>query len=250
MTVGFSNLVTLSAIRRLDTSYDQLRRVTNQLVTGTRTSNSPALALSSRVDADIAAINQQITNTTNEISMYQTAESAIDSAIENLRRMRELADQVFSGTYNNKQVRNMNEEYQQLAEQLTDTLENTKFNGISLLSGDDALVSLDLSAVMDIDLTDLTDDALSDLSTAITDASLERVSLGTHMNRLDTTISALQVQREGLQAFQYRVTTTDAAMAAVSALQAMMQAMMNVAVAAQANIPADWAQHLMYGTLQ
>lgn len=250
MTVGFSNLVTLSAIRRLDTSYDQLRRVTNQLVTGTRTSNSPALALSSRVDADIAAINQQITNTTNEISMYQTAESAIDSAIENLRRMRELADQAFSGTYNNKQVRNMNKEYQQLAEQITDTLENTKFNGISLLSGDDALVSLDLSAVMDIDLTDLTDDALSDLSTAITDASLERVSLGTHMNRLDTTVSALQVQREGLQAFQYRVTTTDAAMAAVSALQAMMQAMMNVAVAAQANIPADWAQHLMYGTPQ
>ena len=250
MTVGFSNLVTLSAIRRLDTSYDQLRRVTNQLVTGTRTSNSPALALSSRVDADIAAINQQITNTTNEISMYQTAESAIGSAIEDLRRMRELADQVFSGTYNNKQVRNMNKEYQQLAEQITDTLENTKFNGISLLSGDDALVSLNLSAVMDIDLTDLTDDALSDLSTAITDASLERVSLGTHMNRLDTTISALQVQRESLQAFEYRVATTDAAMAAVSALQAMMQAMMNVAVAAQATIPAAWAQPLMYGTLQ
>jgi len=139
----------------------------------------------------------------------------------------------------------MNEEYQQLAEQIAATLENTEFNGISLLSGDDALVSLDLSAVMDIDLTDLSDDALSDISTAITDTSLEQVSLGTHMNRLDTTVSALQAQAEGLQAFQSRVNSTDMALAIVAALQARMQAMMSVAVAAQANIPADWVQELL-----
>ena len=245
MTVGFDNLVTLSAIRRLSASYDQLRRATNQLVTSTLTTNTPAVALSTRVDADIAAINQQISNTGIEISMYQTAESAVGSITDNLRRMRQLADQAFSGIYNKHQVRIMNEEYQQLAEQIAATLGNTEFNGISLLSGDDALVSLDLSAVMDIDLTDLSDDALSDISTAITDTSLEQVSLGTHMNRLDTTVSALQVQAEGLQAFQSRVNSTDMALAIVAALQARMQAMMSVAVAAQANIPADWVQELL-----
>ena len=250
MTVGFSNLVTVSAIRRLNTSYDQLRRVTNQLVSGRQTSNSPAVALSARVDADIAAINQQISDTGNEISMYQTAESAVGSITEGLRHMRELADRAFSGIYNDGQVRKMDKEYQQLAEQITDTLENTEFNGISLLTGDDALVSLDLSAVMDIDLTDLSDDALSDLSTAITDASLERVSLGSHMNRLDTTVSALQVQVEGVRAFQFRVSSTDAALAVVSALQARMQAITDVAVAVQGNISADWVQYLVYSGSQ
>ena len=246
MTVGFGNLVTLSALRHLSASYDRLRRVTNQLVTSALTTNTPAVALSTRVDADVAAINQQISNTGIEISMYQTAEGAVGSITDGLRRMRQLADQAFSGIYNKHQVRIMNEEYQQLAEQIAATLGNTEFNGISLLSGDDALVSLDLSAVMDIDLTDLSDDALSDISTAITDASLGQVSLGTHMNRLDTTVSALQAQAESLQAFQSRVNSTDMALAIVAALQARMQAMMSVAVAAQANIPADWVQDLLY----
>jgi len=250
MTVGFDNLVTVSAIRRLSASYDQFRRATNQLVTGRQTSNSPSVALSARVDADIAAINQQISNTGNEISMYQTAESAVGSITDGLLHMRQLADQAFSGIYNPAQVRIMNEEYQQLAEQIAATLGNTEFNGISLLSGDDALVSLDLSAVMDIDLTDLSGDALSDLSTAITDTSLEQVSLGARMNRLDTTVSALQVQAEGLHAFQFRISATDAALAVVSALQARMQALTSVAVAVQANIPADWVQNLVYSGQQ
>jgi flagellin len=245
VTVGFDNLVTVSALQHLSASFDRLRRVTNQLVTSTLTTNTPAVALSTRVDADIAAINQQISNTGIEISMYQTAESAVGGITECLRRMRQLGDQAFSGIYNAKQVRTMNEEYQQLAEQITATLGNTEFNGISLLSGDDALVSLDLSAVMDVDLTDLSDDALSDISTAITDTSLEQVSLGAHMNRLDTTISALQAQAEGLQAFQSRVNSTDTALAIVAALQVRMQAMMSVAVAAQANIPVDWVQDLL-----
>ena len=68
MTVGFDNLVTLSALQHLSDSFDQLRRVTNDLVTSTLTTNTPAVALSTRVDADIAAINQQISNTGIEIS--------------------------------------------------------------------------------------------------------------------------------------------------------------------------------------
>ena len=246
MTVGFDNLVTLSALQHISDSFDRLRRVTNELVTSTLTTNTPAVALSVRVDADIAAINQQISDTGIEISMYQTAESAMGSVIESLRRMRELGDQAFSGIYNEHQVRTMNEECQQLAEQVAATMASTEFNGMSLLSGDDALVSLDLSAVMDIDLTDLSDDALSDISAAITDASLAQVSLGTHMNRLDTTISALQAQAESLQVFRSRVDSTDTALAIVAALQVRMQAMMSVAVAAQADIPADWAQDLLY----
>ena len=67
--------------------------------------------------------------------MIQTADGALQVIDEKLIRMKELAEQAATGTYNSDQRLIIDSEYQAMASEITRIANATDFNGIYLLNG-------------------------------------------------------------------------------------------------------------------
>ena len=85
--------------------------------------------------SDIAALNQGVRNANDAISLIQTADGALGIIDEKLVRMKELAEQAATGTYDSTQRLMIESEYQQMASEITRIANATDFNGIKLLDG-------------------------------------------------------------------------------------------------------------------
>ena len=85
--------------------------------------------------ADIASINQGVRNANDAISMIQTADGALQIVDEKLIRMKELAEQAATGTYNSDQRLIIDSEFAAMASEITRIATATDFNGIYLLNG-------------------------------------------------------------------------------------------------------------------
>src|SRR5262249_59157815 len=97
-----NNIASLNAQRNLQRSQDQLGRSFERLSSGlriTRASDDVAgLAISERLRARIASLNQATRNANDGVSLVQTAEGALGEVSNILVRLRELAVQPGSGT--------------------------------------------------------------------------------------------------------------------------------------------------------
>ncbi|MDR2076377.1 MAG: flagellin, partial [Desulfovibrio sp.] len=84
---------------------------------------------------EIAALNQGVRNANDAISLIQTADGALGIIDEKLIRMKELAEQAATGTYNSDQRLMIESEYQAMASEITRIANATDFNGLYLLNG-------------------------------------------------------------------------------------------------------------------
>ena len=84
---------------------------------------------------DIAALQQGVRNANDAISLIQTADGALSVIDEKLIRMKELAEQAATGTYDSTQRLMIDSEYQAMASEITRIANATDFNGIKLLDG-------------------------------------------------------------------------------------------------------------------
>ncbi len=85
--------------------------------------------------ADIATYQQGVRNTNDAISMLQVADGALQIIDEKLVRMKELAEQAATGTYDSIQRSIIDSEYQAMASEITRIANATEFNDIKLLNG-------------------------------------------------------------------------------------------------------------------
>ncbi len=119
--------------------YANLFKSVERLASGKRINNAdddPAgLSLRSSLRASATALTQGSRNANDAISLLQTADGAMSIINDTLIRMKELASQASTGTYNANQRAAMNEEYQSLANEITRIATMTDFNGIKLLDG-------------------------------------------------------------------------------------------------------------------
>ncbi|HAS88690.1 MAG TPA: flagellin, partial [Desulfovibrio sp.] len=102
---------------------------------GTAADDAAGLAIRELMRADIKSLNQGIRNANDAISMIQTADGALGVIDEKLIRMKELATQAATGTYNSDQRLIIDSEYQAMASEITRIANATDFNGIHLLNG-------------------------------------------------------------------------------------------------------------------
>ncbi len=134
-----TNLMALNATRNLSEAYGRLgtstRRLSSGLRVGTAADDAAGLAIRELMRADIAAMGQGIRNANDAVSMIQTADGALQVIDEKLIRMKELAEQAATGTYNSDQRLIIDSEYQAMASEITRIASATKFNGIYLLNG-------------------------------------------------------------------------------------------------------------------
>ena len=122
----------------LTSHYGNLQ-TTQRLSTGLRVNSAAddaaGLAIRELMRTDIAALNQGVRNANDAISLIQTADGALGVIDEKLIRMKELAEQAATGTYDSTQRLMIESEYQAMASEITRIANATDFNGIHLLNG-------------------------------------------------------------------------------------------------------------------
>ena len=133
------NMMAMNASRNLSNSYGALATSTQRLSSGLRINtaadDAAGLAIRELMRADIASLKQGVRNANDAISMTQTADGALGVIDEKLIRMKELAEQAATGTYNSTQRLIIDSEYQAMASEITRIANATDFNGMKLLDG-------------------------------------------------------------------------------------------------------------------
>ncbi len=123
----------------LTSHYSNLATSTQRLSTGLRVNSAAddaaGLAIRELMRGDIAALNQGVRNANDAISLLQTADGALGVIDEKLIRMKELAEQAATGTYDSTQRLMIESEYQAMASEITRIANATDFNGLKLLDG-------------------------------------------------------------------------------------------------------------------
>jgi flagellin len=133
------NLMAMNAARNLGSAFFSLSRSVQRLSSGLRVNNASddaaGLAIRELMRAEIASDKQGTRNINDAISLIQTADGALAVVDEKLIRMKELAEQAATGTYNSDQRLIIDSEYQAMASEITRIANATDFNGIHLLNG-------------------------------------------------------------------------------------------------------------------
>ncbi len=134
-----TNLSALHTARTLGTTYadlsDSVRRLSSGLRVETAADDAAGLAVRELMRSDITTLHQGIRNANDAVSLIQTADGALAVIDEKLIRMKELAQQAATGTYNSTQRLIINSEYQAMAAEINRIAHATDFNGIKLLDG-------------------------------------------------------------------------------------------------------------------
>lgn len=133
------NQMATNVANTLTDHYGNLQTSTRRLSSGLRINSAAddaaGLAIRELMRSDIAALQQGARNANDAISLIQTADGALGVIDEKLVRMKELAEQASTGTYDATQRKMIDDEYQAMAAEITRIANATDFNGIHLLDG-------------------------------------------------------------------------------------------------------------------
>ena len=290
------NLMAMNAARNLGNSYSSLatsvRRLSSGLRVGQASDDAAGLAIRELMRADIASLNQGVRNANDAISLIQTADGALGVIDEKLIRMKELAEQAATGTYNSDQRLMIESEYQAMASEITRIANATDFNGVHLLNGNLSSGTHDGSGLVStgklkvhfgtandsaedyyyVQIGDATASALGvgnsaattmDAYTVSTQAQAQkaleglndaiiskdkiRANLGAMQNRLENTVSNLQIQAENLQAAESRISDVDVSTEMTEFVRSQILTQAAVAMLSQANSLPQMALQLIGG---
>ena len=135
-----TNTMSANAYRQLGTNNTQLAKSLEKLSSGYRINragdDSSGLAISEKMKAQIAGLDQASANSQDGISLVQTAEGALTEVHSMLNRMVTLAEKSANGTISDTVDRSaIQTETDALKEEITRISKSTNFNGITLLDG-------------------------------------------------------------------------------------------------------------------
>lgn len=137
MTVIGTNVAALQAANASSSASTALATSIQRLSTGKRINSAKddaaGLAIASSLTAQITGQSQAIRNANDGIALAQTADGSLGEATNILQRIRELAVQSASGTYQDSDRQDLQTEVTELQKQLT-SIAATTYNGVSLFS--------------------------------------------------------------------------------------------------------------------
>lgn len=135
MTVIGTNVAALKASNSSNAANSALQTSIERLSTGKRINSAKddaaGLAIATSFSSQIRGQNQGIRNANDGIALAQTADGALGEATNILQRIRELAVQSASGTYQDTDRGNLQTEVSELQKQLVN-ISATTFNGVKL----------------------------------------------------------------------------------------------------------------------
>ena len=273
ITLG-SNIASLKSQRTLGISTDALAKTYERLSSGQRinraSDDAAGLAIADSLKADQRVASVAIRNANDGISTIAIADSALGQIGEVLSRLAELSEQSANGTYSTSQRSALSNEFIALGSEIERIATVTKFNGVTLLSGNAAIVlqvgfnsqstaQITLNGVagtlaalglantnnsaLSYSINDTTATnaqsaarlALDAIAGAIGSLASQRGTLGATESRLQVSINNLSVARENFAAAESRIRDVDVAGEAAELTRLGILQRAGAAVLAQAN---------------
>lgn len=139
MSLSFPGPASSSALRALQQTSTRLDRTFAQLGSGKRiasaSDDAAGLATALRFSAQVLSYAQGERNLADGRDLVQVADGALQGSQDAIARMRELSVQASNGTLSTADRATLQDEYDQLAQQVTQTAGGTQFGGRALLDG-------------------------------------------------------------------------------------------------------------------
>jgi flagellin len=254
-----NNIEAFNAHRQLVNTTAEASKSMERLASGFRINraadDAAGLAISEKLRAQIGGLGQAQRNAGDAISLVQTAEGSLQEVHSMLDRVRELAVQYKNGTLSDSDKTSIENEVDSLGQEIARIGSDTKFNGITLLSGtptvtfqvgaDDGqtitVTGADLygaGAGYSVDsaiFTAFSTTTMDAIDTAIANVASTRATFGAAQNRIEHTVNGLAAYEENLTASESRIRDVDMAseMTRFTKYQILQQA--GTAMLAQAN---------------
>jgi len=134
-----TNSAAMTAQRNLSVNSGNASNSIARMSSGSRivkpSDDASSLAISNKLRADISALEQAGRNASQGSSLLQVANGAYDRIGDMLNRMKVLATQTINGTLGTTERLYAQNEFDNLRTQITNTAAQTRFAGVSLLSG-------------------------------------------------------------------------------------------------------------------
>ena len=234
--------------------------------------DASGLAVSEKMRSQIRGLNQASQNAQNGISFIQTTEGYLQETTDIMQRIRELAVQSSNGIYSDEDRMPIQVEISALVSEVDRVASTAQFNGMNMLTGRfaqstgenvvTASMWFHIGANMDqrvqvyigtmsaaaLGVRDIgTEEKLSlatpedanraigTIDEALKKINKQRADLGAYQNRLEKTVTGLNVGAENLQASESRIRDTDMAQEMVDFTKNQVLTQAGTAMQAQAN---------------
>ena len=228
-----TNTHAMAAASNLQTSESMLSKSLARLSSGSKIVNpaddAAGLAVSMRLDAQIARLTAAKNNVGSAISFTQTQDGYLKKMAKALDRMSELTILAQDVTKSDADRGLYNAEFTQLYSYFTSAA-SKDFNGVSLFSttplnvtidsegGTFTMNGIDLAsaaytpmATADVTTTTNAAAALTSVKAAITQLATDRATIGAYQSRMNFTSEQLVVSKENLSAASSRIQDVDVA---------------------------------------
>ncbi len=262
-----TNIQSMTAQRHLGVNNGQQKASLEKLASGTRINraadDAAGLAIAEKMRADIRSINQDIRNANDGISMIQTAEGAMNEVGNILVRFRELSVQAASDTIGDRERGFIEKEVSQLRQEIDRIGASTEYNGRKLMSTEGAGEALDIQigltnnakfdrfqfdtgkigmsaerlGIGDISVASKgqAQENLQKVDDALKLLSENRAEMGALQNRLQSSISNMQLYNENLAGARSRIYDVDMASETAELTKNNILSTAGTAVLSQAN---------------
>lgn len=135
-----TNVASMSIQRNLNSAADaqstSMKRLSSGLRINSAKDDASGLQISSRLTSQINGLGAARRNAMDAISIAQTAEGALQESTQILQRMRELTISAMKDSLSDVDLKALNDDFQQMAEELSRISQTTKFGTkLNLLDG-------------------------------------------------------------------------------------------------------------------
>lgn len=129
-------MIANNALNRNDDKLTQsLKRLSSGLKVVEAKDNPAGMAMGKRMNAQIKGISVATQNSSDAISVIETADGALSEVHSILQRMNELSIRASTGTLSDEDRKKVQDEVEQLRSEISRIARDTQFNGETLLNG-------------------------------------------------------------------------------------------------------------------
>ena len=265
MTVINTNISAMQAANASNSAQKMLSQSMERLSTGSQINsaadNAAGLAISTSMTSQINGMGQGIKNANDGISLAQTAQGSLTEVTNMLQRVRTLAVQSSSGTYQSSDRTDMQAEVTSLTSQITSILGNTKFNGNALFSttsgtntsftiqaganssdtvtltstGIDGSLISNSAGKLNVGTTSDATTTISNVDSLLGQVSNTNASLGAGQNQLQSAVNNMNANVTNLSSARSQITDTDYSSETTKMAKAQILSQASTAMIAQAN---------------
>lgn len=264
-----NNLSAIFAQNKLASNNVNLSKSIEKLSSGFRLNRQAGLdtAAIDKIRGDMAKLNAPIRFKQDTVSLMQTAEGALSHTTDLLNRMRQLASQSSNHTNSDSDRVELQQEFDNVAKEVTRIGESTSFNGYTLLDGSKEVqtesavygpenryvkfndMRAEALGVADLSLSsvDSSRDAISKIEEALNLVNEQRSAIGNEQNRLISESISAASNTENLNSAESRIRDADMAQEMASFTKHLMLSQAGSAILSQANSLPNGALSLLRG---